>query len=171
MPTHPIPIVHLDFEVIPDNVFMTNGQPFPGRGSMRPVTILPGETFVLHTSDFAAMIDRVPERKTGLLPKRIFIIKELFYFADGMRWGGNLYSVPDPEFRGRFIRQDPLSSRLTIRRRTGGTVTALSTPRARYTQSRESGWMPTTRLSALTHPLDVVPARNYDSDYTDYLKV
>lgn len=103
----PIPLIHLDFGVIPANAFLSNGQPFPHRAGERPVSLSPEQTLVIRVGDYADIVKRgLDQIAPNRAPARIFIIKGLFYFSDGMRWGSNLYSVPDASRPGQWIRQD-----------------------------------------------------------------
>lgn len=104
----PVPIVHLDFGVMPANVFLSNGQPFPHRADERPILLPPGGTLAIRVADYAGKIKQALAESSGRAPARLFIIEGLFYFSDGMRWGHNLYSVPDAGHPGQWIREDPL---------------------------------------------------------------
>jgi len=103
----PIPTVHADFGIIPEDTRLSNGQVFPHRAGESRVEVQPGGMVVIHVGDYADAVARsLKQMGRSHAPARLFIIPGTFYFDDGMRWAGNRYSTPDPEHPGKWISED-----------------------------------------------------------------
>jgi hypothetical protein len=74
----------------------------------KPLLFLPGQTLVIHFSDYFSGIQTLIEQKVPLSRiLRCYISREAIYFEDGMKWGDlSGFSTPDPGHPGKFILLD-----------------------------------------------------------------
>ncbi len=85
------------------------GEPIPQDPIFQPMLFFPGETRVVHVGDYFGKIRAGLEQVRPLgAYTRVFIDPGLVFFDDGMRWAGNIYSVPDREHRGQWKYLDRL---------------------------------------------------------------
>lgn len=80
------------------------GEPLkPERPEKPPLDWKPGQTIVIHVSDY---MPEIQDDLANFLPVTILtkvnVHRLVFYFDDGMEWSLGTYSVPDPEHHGKF---------------------------------------------------------------------
>jgi len=80
----------------------------PEQPSKQPLFFAPGQTFVLHLSDYAEAMQAMIEAKVPFSEvTRIAFLRERFYFADGMRWDDLVgFGIPDPKRPGQYTNFD-----------------------------------------------------------------
>ncbi len=76
----------------------------PERPGSAPLDWRPGQTFVVHVSDYMGDIEKSTLSNTMPVTAvtKVAIFRGTFYFDDGMRWTLGRFSVPDPEHPGKF---------------------------------------------------------------------
>jgi hypothetical protein len=80
----------------------------PEQPSKQPLFFPPGQTLVLHISDYAEAMQALIEAKVPFSEvTRIAFLRERFYFADGMRWDDLVgFGIPDPKHPGQYTNFD-----------------------------------------------------------------
>jgi hypothetical protein len=80
------------------------GQPLkPEQVGATPLAWSPGQTIVVHVSDFMDEIGaKLPNYEPVGSVRKVAVHIGPFFFRDGMRWAGNRYSKPIPENPGKF---------------------------------------------------------------------
>lgn len=101
-------MTHLDFGIVPANVFLSDGRPFPHQRGEQAVSLGPNQTFVIHVGEYGARLKAVAEDMHGNGPTQVVITEGSFFFSDGMRWSAPYYYAPDPHQPGQTQRMDAL---------------------------------------------------------------
>jgi hypothetical protein len=98
----PVSVIHLGQTPAAVAFDYKTGKPLSQQGR-KPMTFAPGQTLAIHIGDYMGGIRQAVEGRTSLSTiGKVFIYKGMYYFEDGMKWGGGCFSLPVPERPGVF---------------------------------------------------------------------